>query len=238
MSDSTLRLLATKLRRFHRRFCHRFLIGKYSLLPFAILLSFLPLLDPAGIFSDLKTKSFDTFQVLFPREALSDDPVVVIDIDDKSLNLHGQWPWPRNLVAKLVDQTVYSAATGLDIVFAEPDRTGAKELSKLYKNNQPLIKVLSNTLDNDEVLAKSIENHGTVVLGMAPNNKLRNSLVLNKFGLVVQGDAPDQFLDQYTGIQSNLSMLNAASAGVGSMSIGNNDPIVRTMPTFEIVNGT
>ena len=41
-------------------------IGKYSLLPFAILLSFLPLLDPAGIFSDLKTKSFDTFQVLFP----------------------------------------------------------------------------------------------------------------------------------------------------------------------------
>ena len=213
-------------------------IGKYSLLPFAILLSFLPLLDPAGIFSDLKTKSFDTFQVLFPREALSDDPVVVIDIDDKSLNLHGQWPWPRNLVAKLVDQTVYSAATGLDIVFAEPDRTGAKELSKLYKNNQPLIKVLSNTLDNDEVLAKSIENHGTVVLGMAPNNKLRNSLVLNKFGLVVQGDAPDQFLDQYTGIQSNLSMLNAASAGVGSMSIGNNDPIVRTMPTFELVNGT
>ena len=82
-------------------------IGKYSLLPFANLLSFLPLLDPAGIFSDLKTKSFDTFQVLFPREALSDDPVVVIDIDDKSLNLHGQWPWPRNLVAKLVDQTVY-----------------------------------------------------------------------------------------------------------------------------------
>ena len=77
----------------------------------------------------MKTKSFDTFQVLFPREALSDDPVVVIDIDDKSLNLHGQWPWPRNLVAKLVDQTVYSAATGLDIVFAEPDRTGAKELS-------------------------------------------------------------------------------------------------------------
>ena len=33
-------------------------------------------------------------------------------------------------------------------------------------------------------------------------------------------------------------MLNAASAGVGSMSIGNNDPIVRTMPTFELVNGT
>ena len=213
-------------------------LGKNALIPFAILLAFVPLINPLGLFSDLRLKSFDTFQTLFPRSALENDPVVVIDIDDESLNIHGQWPWPRNLVARLVDRTVYSAAMGFDVVFAEPDRTGAKELSKLYEDNPALVDVLSKTVDSDEILSQSIKDHGTVVLGMAPNNKLKNSLNINKFGLVVQGDEPNQFLNKYSGIQANLPLLETASAGIGSMSIGNNDPIVRTMPTFELVNET
>jgi Predicted transmembrane sensor domain len=99
-------------------------VGKRSLLPFAILLAFLPLLDPMNVFSDLRLRSFDTFQQLYPREKMQDDPVVLIDIDDESLSRYGQWPWPRNLVAELVDRTYYSLATGFDIVFAEADRTG------------------------------------------------------------------------------------------------------------------
>ena len=213
-------------------------LGKKALIPFAIFIAFIPLMNPLGMFSDLRLKSFDTFQNLFPRSALEGDPVVVIDIDDESLNIHGQWPWPRTLVARLVDRTVYSAATGFDIVFAEPDRTGARELSKLYEDNPELVDILSQTVDSDEILTQSIKNHGTVVLGMAPNNKLNTSLNINKFGLVVQGDAPNQFLNKYSGIQANLPSLETASAGIGSMSIGNNDPIVRTMPTFELVNET
>ena len=213
-------------------------LGKKALIPFAIIIACIPLIDPLGMFSDLRLKSFDTFQNLFPRSALEGDPVVVIDIDDESLNLHGQWPWPRTLVARLVDRTVYSAATGFDIVFAEPDRTGARELSKLYEDNPELVDILSQTVDSDDILTQSIKNHGTVVLGMAPNNKLNTSLNINKFGLVVQGDAPNQFLNKYSGIQANLPSLETASAGIGSMSIGNNDPIVRTMPTFELVNET
>ena len=213
-------------------------LGKKALIPFAIFIAFIPLMNPLGMFSDLRLKSFDTFQNLFPRSALEGDPVVVIDIDDESLNIHGQWPWPRTLVARLVDRTVYSAATGFDIVFAEPDRTGARELSKLYEDNPELVDILSQTVDSDEILTQSIKNHGTVVLGMAPNNKLTTSLNINKLGLVVQGDAPNQFLNKYSGIQANLPSLETASAGIGSMSIGNNDPIVRTMPTFELVNET
>ena len=213
-------------------------LGKKALIPFAIFIAFIPLMNPLGMFSDLRLKSFDTFQNLFPRSALEGDPVVVIDIDDESLNIHGQWPWPRTLVARLVDRTVYSAATGFDIVFAEPDRTGARELSKLYEDNPELVDILSQTVDSDDILTQSIKNHGTVVLGMAPNNKLNTSLNINKLGLVVQGDAPNQFLNKYSGIQANLPSLETASAGIGSMSIGNNDPIVRTMPTFELVNET
>ena len=213
-------------------------LGKKALIPFAIFIAFIPLMNPLGMFSDLRLKSFDTFQNLFPRSALEGDPVVVIDIDDQSLNTYGQWPWPRTLVARLVDRTVYSAVTGFDMVFAEPDRTGARELSRLYGDNTELVDVLSQTADSDEILAQSIKNHGTVVLGMAPNNKLNNSQNIKKFGLVVQGDEPNQFLNKYSGIQANLPSLETVSAGIGSMSIGNNDPIVRTMPTFELVNET
>ena len=94
-------------------------IGKKSLLPFAVLLAFFPLLNPLGIFTDLRTTSFDTFQTLFPRPALEDDPVVIIDIDDESLNQIGQWPWSRDTLAILTEQTQLAAVTGFDIVFAK-----------------------------------------------------------------------------------------------------------------------
>ena len=57
-------------------------LGKKFLIPFAIILAFFPLLNPLGVFTELRLTSFDTFQALFPRVTLEDDPVIVIDIDD------------------------------------------------------------------------------------------------------------------------------------------------------------
>ena len=56
-------------------------LGKKSLLPFAVLLAFFPLLNPLDIFSNLRTTSFDTFQTIFPRPALEDDPVAQNTLD-------------------------------------------------------------------------------------------------------------------------------------------------------------
>ena len=52
--------------------------------------------------------------------------VVIVDIDEKSLREIGQWPWPRNIVARLVSGIHAAGAhvMGFDIVFAEKDRTG------------------------------------------------------------------------------------------------------------------
>ena len=209
--------------------------GKRTLLPFAILLAFLPLLDPMNIFSDLRLRSFDTFQQMYPREKMQDDPVVLVDIDDGSLSRYGQWPWPRNLVAELVNQTYYSLATGFDIVFAEPDRTGSSQLKRTYQSNPSMINALESVLDHDEILSDAIENHGTVVLGLAPNNNGVSEFNQLKSGLVVQGDDPKQFLNRYMGVESNIEILENVSSGLGSMSIGNNDSIVRTIPTFELI---
>ena len=212
--------------------------GKKLLLPFAVLLSFFPLLDPLEIFTDLKITSFDTFQTIFPRPKLEEDPVVIVDIDDESLQKIGQWPWSRDALASLTDQTQLAAATAFDIVFAEPDRTGSSQLQQIYSNDEALVEILSRTIDHDDLFAQSIANHGTVVLGLAPNNKTESQNYLGKHGIVIQGDDPKLFVQPYTGMQNNLDKLEAESAGLGSMSIGNDDVIVRTLPSFENINGS
>ena len=168
-------------------------IGKYLLIPFALFVSFIPIFDPLNAFSSLRNSSFDLFQNISPRESISSGQVLVLDIDERSLNELGQWPWPRSVLAKLVDKTYLSAALGFDIVFAELDRTGSKELKKQYKDNPSFVNILDQVPDNDDIFANSIENHGTVILGAIPSNSFNNSFNM-KFGLIEQGDNPRKFL--------------------------------------------
>ena len=210
--------------------------SRYGLLIFAILVSFLPILNPLQIFSNLQNYSFDTLQRLLPREIYAEDPVVIIDIDDRSLAEIGQWPWSRNQLARLTNQAYAAAALGFDIVFAEPDRTNPQNFISSYPLNESLKKELSALPSNDELFAQAITDHGTVVLGQALNNKNNIKPSKTKFGLVTQGDDPKQFITNYSGIQNNIKELENSAAGVGSMSIGNNDAIVRQLPTFERVD--
>ena len=212
-------------------------IQKKLLLPLAILIGLIPLANPLNIFNDLRLFAFDTLQQISPRDQLEDDPVVIIDIDDQSLNNLGQWPWSRDLLSRLVINTEQALTTSFDIVFAERDRTGSDVLSEQYSTNSDLIKELKKIKPNDRVFAESMESHSTVVLGSAPNNKLITEDISPKYGLIIQGDSPKEFLPNYTGMQNNLPTLIDSSAGVGSMSIGGDSSIVRSLPTFEVVNG-
>ena len=196
-------------------------IGRYLLIPFAVFVSFVPIFDPLNVFSSLRNTAFDLFQNISPRESISSDAVIVLDIDEKSLSELGQWPWPRSILADLVNKTYLSASLGFDIVFAEFDRTGSNELKKQYKNNSSLLEILREVPDNDDIFANSIKDHGTVVLGAIPSNTKRNNFAM-KFGLIEQGDDPRKFLQKYSGIQTNLKNLDDSATGIGSMSIGNN----------------
>lgn len=211
-------------------------LSRFGLLAFAIFVSFLPILNPLQIFSALQNYSFDTFQRILPRNVYAEDPVVIIDIDDSSLSEIGQWPWSRNQLAQLTNQAYSAAALGFDVVFAEPDRTNPQNLIASYPENAVLKKELSALPNNDNLFAQAIENHGTVVLGQALNNKNKSLKPLkNKFGLVTQGDDPKLFIRNYLSAQRNIPSLDNAAAGIGSMSIGNDDSVVRLLPTFERV---
>ena len=194
-------------------------IGKYLLIPFAIIISFIPVIDPFNLFNNLKNSAFDIFQNISPRESISAESVLILDIDEESLSKLGQWPWPRTILSDLVDKTDLSAVLGFDVVFAENDRTGSSELKKLYKNEESLLKILDQVPNSDNLFSNSIANHGTVVLGAIPSNTLENSFK-PKFGLIEQGDDPRKFLTEFSGIQTNLKLLDEAAKGIGSMSIG------------------
>ncbi len=64
--------------------------------------------------------------------------VVIIDLDDKSLYQVGQWPWSRDTVAELLINMSNAGVglIGMDIAFAEEDRTNLQNNRKIqYQNN-------------------------------------------------------------------------------------------------------
>src|SRR3954449_4583389 len=73
---------------------------------------------------------FDEFQRLAPRPD-RDALVRVVDIDEKSLAAIGQWPWPRDVLATLVDRLggLGAKAIVFDMVFPEPDRLSPSRIA-------------------------------------------------------------------------------------------------------------
>ena len=119
----------------------------------------------------LRLKSFDLYQLLKPR-TVTQRPVVIVDIDEPSLEALGQWPWPRTLMAKLVDEVMAKGAVALafDIVFAEPDRTSPHliaealpELSEAARNE------MRKAPSHDTILAEALKR-SRVVLGQSAYN--------------------------------------------------------------------
>ncbi|MDD5167561.1 MAG: CHASE2 domain-containing protein [Syntrophales bacterium] len=104
--------------------------------------------------------------------------VVIATIDEKSLSEIGRWPWPRTVIARLVDKLKGNGAKaiGFDIVFSEPDENSAlktiadlsKEMNRLGvrdKRLMDLFKGKRQTADTDAILAKSIKKADNVTLG-------------------------------------------------------------------------
>lgn len=78
--------------------------------------------DDVAPFGRLSWLTYDTaLQWLQPAERV-DQRIVIVDIDDASLQSHGRWPWPRGQLAELVAaiQDAEPSMLGLDILLPEP----------------------------------------------------------------------------------------------------------------------
>uniref|UniRef100_UPI004048B5B3 CHASE2 domain-containing protein n=1 Tax=Aliarcobacter sp. TaxID=2321116 RepID=UPI004048B5B3 len=60
--------------------------------------------------------------------------VIIIDIDEASLEQLGQWPWSRNKVAQILENLTNAniGIIGMDIVFAEEDNSSPHSVFKKY----------------------------------------------------------------------------------------------------------
>jgi len=121
---------------------------------------------PLLIRTDLSV--YDLFLPL--RAAPAPSPVpVIIDLDEASLAEHGQWPWSRYLVADLLDAlTEYGvAAIGMDIMFAEADRTSPERMQEALRRDKQLAVTYSGIppefADYDLILARALQRSPAVI---------------------------------------------------------------------------
>lgn len=84
---------------------------------------------------------------------------LIVTIDDKSISKLGQWPWPRLVMAKLIENisNYNPASIGVDIIFSEKDRSSPKSFLDFYNNtlsmNVKLQNIPKDMQDNDLILA-------------------------------------------------------------------------------------
>ncbi len=197
--------------------------------------------DPAPVES-LRLRGFDLLQELFPRTA-QEEPVAIVDIDDASLAAIGQWPWPRTILADLVDRLagLGAAIIGFDVFFAEADRTSPALIAAALPGLDPASRAaLARLPSNDEVFAAALRRSRVVLGATALNGTAGSSekAATPKAALVRIGRDARAYLDPYPGILRPLPALDAAAAGVGMETIRPEfDGIVRRVPLVFSIRG-
>jgi len=175
-----------------------------------------------------------------------DSRIVIVDIDDVSLQQWGQWPWSRDKLARLATELTtrqQAAVIGFDVVFAEPDHSaGLETLQQLARG--PLrgntgfeaeLQQLAPALDRDAAFARALAGQ-PVALGYyftrteAPRAKGRlPTPLLPPDALPPNGT----YATQWNGYGANLEALAAAAPRAGfinSVIEANDDGVIRATP--------
>lgn len=92
----------------------------------AALLTALLVLSRPGVLATLERAAQDD-AVRHTTAPAASSRVAIVAVDEASLSELGQWPWPRDVIGRLVTSLhdAGAAAIAFDILFSEPDRLGA-----------------------------------------------------------------------------------------------------------------
>ena len=211
----------------------------------AVLAILLALQLAAGeeVFAPLRLALFDAYARILPRER-SADPVVIVAVDDASLKRIGQWPWPRHLVARLIEKILAGrpAAVGVDILWPEPDRLSPQRWMEQEGALPPELREQLLALpDHDEVLATTLTRGpvAIVVAGLrdgSPNQPGPLTPVR-----VVGGDPGvdlAKLLPGYGAMLRSLREIDLGARGHGLMNADrDSDGVIRRVPLVSSVAG-
>ena len=223
------------------RTAQKFGLARALALILLVALAALRIADPLPL-QELRVRVFDLFQVLQPRDA-TQRPVVIVDIDEKSLRTVGQWPWPRTRVADLINRLTQMGALviAFDIVFAEPDRMSPGVAADVFRDLDDATKLKLRALpSNDAVFADALRN-SHVVLGESglPFAVAQPEGAKPSVGVATMGGDARPFLLNFPGLLRNIPILEQSGSGRGLFTIrAERDGIVRRVPIVMQAQGT
>jgi adenylate cyclase len=186
----------------------------------------------------LRTFSFDLYQVAQPRERIS-APVMIVDIDEESLQKYGQWPWPRSLLAQMLDKLwqMEPAAVAFDILMPEPDRASPCLVTQYIPEIDPrLVDEICKLPSNDNLLAASLRR-GNSVLGVA-GIESETAAVVRAAPMRIVGANPKDMLRYFPTALTNVAELEEAAVGHAILSTDIERGIVRRVPLVASVADT
>jgi adenylate cyclase len=170
---------------------------------------FLVALEPAPV-AALRDQLFDGYQRLMPRERKS-APAIIVEIDERSLDARGQWPWPRTLAAELLRAIAAAgpAAVGVDLLFIEPDRSSAGA---------------------DAALAKALGGVPSAlgIAGLEQRDR-RFPFPPQAAPVRVAGER-ELALRRFDGHLQSRAEINRGAAGRGLISVDSTDRVIRRVP--------
>jgi adenylate cyclase len=164
-------------------------------------------------------------QLNLPPEAKTKNrDIVIVDIDEKSLKELGQWPWSRNIVAKMVEslRDYGVGVIGLDIVFAERD------------SNSPKLKNSICKTADDTALAKAFTTSpviGGYFFDFENNSSTSSSIQIPI--VVVEKGRIREFIPEAKNVKLNIPCLQNSLYSTGFFNhTPDSDGVVRRVPLF------
>jgi adenylate cyclase len=166
--------------------------------------------DPAFVES-VRLRYFDT---LITGKTATQNNIYTVNIDEKSLEQYGQWPFPRDVYGRII-QDLYVRGAGLvvfNVLMPEPDRSG-----------------------QDATLAETMKKH-PVVLSNVPAQQTKNEPRVP--GSAVLGPEHLNTIVKYSGMIANIPSLENAAVGVGTTNtLPEIDGVNRRLPLIVTVDG-
>ena len=180
---------------------------KVVLLTIALLVT-VRVMDPKLV-EQFRLNYFDSLQSY--QEPIKSDNIVIVDIDEKSLDRFGQFPFSRDLYADWLNQSPENNAYVFNMGFTEDDRFG-----------------------KDHELAIAMAERD-VILSSFVSSKPQGEKPSRGFGKLGKGD-PTDWLYAYPGMRNPVVAEDAD--GVGTVSVAPSvDGIVRESPLAIMANG-
>lgn len=178
----------------------------------AILFSILRIYDPYPV-EILRLKGLDMYQRA--QENKQSELFTIVELDELSLEKHGQWPWKRDIISSYIEKAYINGAAlvVVPILFAEEDRLGGDEIFEAYLKALPVVTAQS----------ASIQGKG--------------KLVEQRIMAIGSVEVTDWLYDYPNGI-GPIKQVRDNAAGVGmTVTAPELDGVVRRMPLMIQVKG-